>query len=137
MRVISPSCPSKANLALYNSTSGSVGGGGGTGARLGGSGGWRAVVLVVAEVTFGFIGADTLVFPGNGFAAGLGLEAPVGFWCKPDNQSWSIRTEEIQWMLTEGPPALGNFPCVIGFTTPGFFLGTGLETLLGGSPDGT
>lgn len=36
-------------------------------------------LFIVVEVTLGFTGADTLVFPGNGFAAGLGLEAPVGF----------------------------------------------------------
>lgn len=38
------------------------------------------VCLVVdVDVTLGFTGGDTLVFPGSGFAAGLGLEAPVGF----------------------------------------------------------
>lgn len=85
MRDISPSWPSKPNLALYNSTSGSAGGGGGAGALLGGGGGWRIVLLALVglvvdvEVTLGFAGADTLVFPGNGFAAGLGLEVPVGF----------------------------------------------------------
>ena len=73
MRDISPSCPSKSNLALYNSISGSAdgGGGGGAGARFGGGGGWRLVLLVVAlvvdvEVMLGLTGADVFVFPGNG-----------------------------------------------------------------------
>jgi len=70
---------------LYNSTSGSAGGGGGTGGRLGGGGGWRLVLLFVeglvvdVEVTLGLTGADMPVFPGNGWAAGLGLDALVGF----------------------------------------------------------
>jgi len=65
---------------LYSSTSGSACGGGGTGARLGGGGGWRVVPLLVdVEVMLDLTGADTLNLPGNGFTAGLGLEAPVGF----------------------------------------------------------
>jgi len=35
--------------------------------------------VVDVEATLGFTGEDTVVFPGNGFAAGLGLEEPVGF----------------------------------------------------------
>ena len=36
-------------------------------------------LVVDVEVALDFAGVDTLVFPGNGFTAGLGLEAPVGF----------------------------------------------------------
>lgn len=39
--------------------------------------------------------------------------------------------------LSDGPPFLKSFPLVIGRTTPGFFFGTGAETLVGGSPDPT
>ena len=50
LREISPSCPSKANIAVYSSTSGSEGGGGGGGGatdRLGGEGAAREVVADV------------------------------------------------------------------------------------------
>ena len=36
-------------------------------------------LLVDVEVMLDLTGADTLNLPGNGFTAGLGLEAPVGF----------------------------------------------------------
>ena len=37
----------------------------------------------------------------------------------------------------DGPPALSNFPCVIGRTTPGFLLAGGRDRLPRGSPDAT
>ena len=33
-----------------------------------------------------------------------------------------------------GPPGLNSLPCVIGLTNPGFFLGAGLDWLVGASP---
>ena len=36
-------------------------------------------LVVDVEVTVCFTGGYTLVFPGNGWAAGLGLEAPDDF----------------------------------------------------------
>lgn len=71
------------------------------------------LLVVGVEVTVDLTGADD---SGSRWAAGLGLEAPDGL---------------------EGPPVLSNLPFDMGFATPGFFFGTGLETLFGGSPEGT
>ena len=43
-----------------------------------------------------------------------------------------------KYLLTaDGPPFRRSLPCVIGLTTPSFFLGIGRDRLEGGSPDGT
>ena len=91
------------------------------------------VVVADVEVIVDLTGADD---SGSRWAAGLGLEAPGGFWHNTII-IYLLQEAGFSFVLTEGPPTLGNLPFDMGFAAPGFFLGTGLETLFGGSPEGT
>ena len=73
MSVISPSCPSNANLARYNGTSGRNGGGGGGALIRGGAGGGALSFPIEDDITGGCrtVAADA---PGRGWGLGLGLD---------------------------------------------------------------
>ena len=82
MSDISPSCPSKANLARYDGTSGCLGGGGGGGALArGGTGaGGGGLSFPREDITGGcrVVGADA---PGRGCGVGFGLDVVCVFFC--------------------------------------------------------
>ena len=108
--------------------------------RLGGGGGARGAAVdfveaavATAAATGGLGVGATAAFPGSGCDAGFGREA-AGFW----KDIMSKRTRDRTYLLTaDGPPFRRSFPCVIGLTTPSFFVGIGRDWLDGDSPEGT